>query len=96
MVCAAALEVQRIIQEQDLVANARNAGRLLESKLRESLETHSHVGNIRGRGLFWAVGLDCFPYIKPIPSTASFFSPLLTLARAKARVREGQSLERAV
>lgn len=57
MVCAAALEVQRIIQEQNLVVKAQSAGGLLEAKLRETFGTHPQVGNIRGRGLFWAVSV---------------------------------------
>ena len=93
MVCAAALEVQRIIQKQDLVTEARGLGRLLESKLRETFATHPQVGNIRGRGLFWAVSLDGFPCITSIPS-ASSFCPLLTSARAKLEfVKERASKE---
>lgn len=30
-------------------------GKYLESQLRERLEQHQYVGDIRGRGLFWAV-----------------------------------------
>ena len=53
--CVAALEVQRIIREQDLIGNVRTMGRLLEQRLRERLAAHPHVGDIRGRGLFFAV-----------------------------------------
>lgn len=53
--CAAALEVQRIIRDEDLLANVRAKGELLSSLLREKLLGHPHVGNIRGRGLFWGV-----------------------------------------
>jgi adenosylmethionine-8-amino-7-oxononanoate aminotransferase len=53
--CAAALEVQRIIREDDLVANARVMGRRLETALQERFGNHRHVGDIRGRGLFWAL-----------------------------------------
>lgn len=55
--CAAALEVQRIIQEENLVQNVRTMGALLEQLLKQKLETHPHVGNIRGKGLFWGVNL---------------------------------------
>ena len=55
MACAAALEIQRIIQEENLLANIRYIGALLESKLKGAFTDHPHVGNIRGRGLFWAV-----------------------------------------
>lgn len=53
--CAAALEVQRIIREDGLLANVRAMGALLERLLRERLQDHPHVGDIRGRGLFWAL-----------------------------------------
>ncbi|KAF9878713.1 putative class III aminotransferase [Colletotrichum karsti] len=53
--CAAALEVQRIIREDDLVANIRRQGALLEKLLHENLDDHPYVGDIRGRGLFWGI-----------------------------------------
>ena len=51
--CAAALEVQVIIKEQDLVVNVAHMGVYLENLLRGRLADHPHVGDIRGRGLFW-------------------------------------------
>jgi adenosylmethionine-8-amino-7-oxononanoate aminotransferase len=53
--CAAALEVQRIIGEENLLANVRKQGDLLESLLRQRFAEHPHVGDIRGRGLFFAL-----------------------------------------
>jgi adenosylmethionine-8-amino-7-oxononanoate aminotransferase len=53
--CAAALEVQRIIREDNLVANVQVMGRHLEAALQERFGNHRHVGDIRGRGLFWAL-----------------------------------------
>ena len=53
--CAGALEVQRVIAEEGLVANVAAMGARLEQALTERLGNHSHVGDIRGRGLFWAV-----------------------------------------
>jgi len=53
--CAGALEVQRVIAEEGLVANVAAMGARLEQGLTERLGNHSHVGDIRGRGLFWAV-----------------------------------------
>jgi adenosylmethionine-8-amino-7-oxononanoate aminotransferase len=53
--CAAALEVQRIIQEEGLLANVRKQGIVLERCLRERFATHEHIGDIRGRGLFFAL-----------------------------------------
>ncbi|AEO66730.1 uncharacterized protein THITE_2115075 [Thermothielavioides terrestris NRRL 8126] len=53
--CAAALEVQRIIREENLLANVQAMGALLAKRLRERLQDHPNVGDIRGRGLFWGV-----------------------------------------
>ncbi len=53
--CAAALEVQRIIREDNLVANVQAMGHRLEAALQERFGNHRHVGDIRGRGLFWAL-----------------------------------------
>ena len=55
--CAAALEVQRIIREDDLLANVQAMGKRLEATLTERFGNHRHVGDIRGRGLFWAIEL---------------------------------------
>jgi adenosylmethionine-8-amino-7-oxononanoate aminotransferase len=53
--CAAALEVQRIIKENDLIHNCREMGEYLGKQLKLHLGDHPHVADIRGRGLFWAV-----------------------------------------
>jgi len=53
--CAAALEVQRILQEDDLVAHGARQGEILERLLVERFGNHRQVGDIRGRGLFWAL-----------------------------------------
>lgn len=53
--CRAALEVQRIIQDDDLVSNVRMQGKLLGQLLSEKLSTHRFVGNVRGQGLFWGI-----------------------------------------
>jgi adenosylmethionine-8-amino-7-oxononanoate aminotransferase len=55
LACTAALEVQRIIAEEDLVANVRKQGALLGQLLKEKLEKHPAVGDIRGKGLFWGI-----------------------------------------
>lgn len=55
VVSAAALAVQRIIERDGLLANVREQGCRLEALLRKYLGGHPHVGDIRGRGLFWGV-----------------------------------------
>jgi len=53
--CAAALAVQQVIREDDLLANVRAMGARLEAGLLERFGNHPNVGDIRGRGLFWAL-----------------------------------------
>jgi adenosylmethionine-8-amino-7-oxononanoate aminotransferase len=53
--CAAALEVQKIIRREGLLENVQAMGERLREGLQERLGKHSHVGDIRGRGLFWAL-----------------------------------------
>lgn len=53
--CAAACRVQKIIQEDNLLSNVREMGEYLGQLLNEKFGENPHVGNIRGRGLFWAV-----------------------------------------
>ena len=53
--CAAALEVQRIIRDENLISNVQAMGKRLETALHERFGNHRHVGDIRGRGLFWAL-----------------------------------------
>ena len=53
--CAAALEVQRIVAEDGLVADAARQGKHLERLLVERFGNHRAVGDIRGRGLFQAL-----------------------------------------
>lgn len=54
--CAAALEVQRIIDEENLLTNVRQRGEQLLGDLRDRFADHPHVGEVRGRGLF--VGIE--------------------------------------
>ena len=55
--CAAALAVQKVIQRDDLLAQVRSRGGYLQQRLQQALGDHPHVGDIRGRGLFWGVEL---------------------------------------
>lgn len=53
--CRAAVEVQRIIRDEDLISNVRRQGTLLGKLLKERLGPHWTVGDIRGKGLFWGI-----------------------------------------
>ncbi len=54
--CAAALAVQRTVEEEGLLTRVRERGAQLKSLLADRLAAHPHVGDIRGRGLF--VGIE--------------------------------------
>ena len=62
--CAAALEVQHVIEDEDLLANVRRQGHNLQRALTQNLAEHPHVGDIRGRGLFQAVEFVADPESK--------------------------------
>ncbi|MBH9660505.1 aspartate aminotransferase family protein [Burkholderia multivorans] len=55
--CSAALEVQRVIAEDNLLDNVRARGEQLRAALRARYGAHPHVGDVRGRGLFVGVEL---------------------------------------
>jgi adenosylmethionine-8-amino-7-oxononanoate aminotransferase len=57
MAAAAAVAVQDVIRRDGLLANVVGMGARLERRLKERLGQHSFVGDIRGRGLFWALEL---------------------------------------
>lgn len=65
--CAAGLAVQRVIRQDDLVANCRAKGAFLEKRLRDVLGDAKYVGEIRGRGLFWGI-----EYVQDKASKQSF------------------------
>lgn len=52
---AAALEVQKIILEENLLYNVVQRGAELGELLHNKLYNHPHVGDIRGKGLFWSI-----------------------------------------
>lgn len=54
---AAALAVQRIVKRDGLVEAVRAKGTYFARRLCETLGSHPHVGDIRGRGFFWGVEL---------------------------------------
>lgn len=55
--CAAGLATVNIMQREQLVENSAQMGIYLGMKLREAFAEHPYVGDVRGRGLFWALEL---------------------------------------
>ncbi|KAL6705574.1 hypothetical protein ACN47E_006521 [Coniothyrium glycines] len=50
--CGVALAVQKLVQDENLLANVQEKGALLQQKLTKRLGGHRNVGDIRGAGLF--------------------------------------------
>jgi len=84
LACAAALEVQRVIDDEQLLDRVKTLGAQLERRLTERFGNHRHVGDIRGRGLFQAIELVADR------ATRAPFDPALKLnQRIKAIAFEG-------
>ncbi len=76
--CAGALAVQNAIRERGLLAAVRERGAGLEERLRARFAAHPHVGDIRGRGLFWSLEL-----VRDRETKAPFDPALCVHARVK-------------
>ena len=55
--CAGALAVQQRLRRDGVLERVRPMGELLEKALRQAFDEHPNVGDIRGRGLLWALEL---------------------------------------
>ncbi len=77
--CAAALEVQRTIEDDGLLANVQQRGTQLQAALRERFANHPNVGDIRGRGLF--VGVE-------LVADRTSKAPLNPAAKTHARLKQ--------
>jgi adenosylmethionine-8-amino-7-oxononanoate aminotransferase len=79
--CAAALAVQRIIKRDNILDNVKAMGQCLESELRRQLAHLPYVGDIRGRGLFWAVEFILNTKTKrPFPRQHNFSNRIVEVA----------------
>jgi adenosylmethionine-8-amino-7-oxononanoate aminotransferase len=55
--CAASLAVQNVMERDRLIPQVVARGDYLSRQLRERWAQHPHIGDIRGRGLFWGIEL---------------------------------------
>ncbi len=79
--CAAAVAVQRCLDEQDLLANVVAMGGELFDVLQESLGGHPNVGDIRGRGLFAGIEIVADKETKePFPAEDNLVSRIKAAA----------------
>lgn len=83
--CAAALAVQKTIEERDLLARVRSLGLDLQQRLQQAFGAHPHIGDIRGRGLFQGLELVAERDSKaPFPAEAKLHARI-----KKAAMQEG-------
>ncbi len=58
LACAAALAVLDVMEQEQLVENARRVGEYLMARLKELQQTQPHIVDVRGRGLMIGIELD--------------------------------------
>ncbi|MCD2515053.1 aspartate aminotransferase family protein [Massilia sp. G4R7] len=80
---AAALEVQKVIARDDLLARVRSRGATLRRMLGDVFGVNEHVGDIRGRGLFLAL-----EFVQDRASKAPFAPERKLHAAIKAKAME--------
>ena len=91
--CRAAAEVQRIIRDDDLVANVRRQGALLGKLLKEKVGSHWCVGDVRGKGLFWGIEFVANKSTKePFPPSSLVAMSVHELGRFKVQLRSSPLL----
>ncbi|KAK8144778.1 hypothetical protein G3M48_005353 [Beauveria asiatica] len=80
--CAAALAVQRVIRSTGCLAHCKRLGDRMGSKLRSLFTDLEFVGDIRGRGLFWAIEFVANKRLKmPLAEDFAFGSKLRQFAQ---------------
>jgi adenosylmethionine-8-amino-7-oxononanoate aminotransferase len=85
--CAAALAVQEVIKNEDLLNNVQSQGRVLENLLLERFGSHPRVGDIRGRGLLRAIEIvDDRRSKKPFASTLRLHARIKQRAMAEGLI----------
>lgn len=82
--CAAALAVQQVIVRDGLLAQVRARGCYLKALLEKTFQSHPHVGDIRGRGLFLGVEL-----VKSRTTKAPFNPQIQLHAHIKKHAMQG-------
>jgi len=80
---AAALAVQKVIERDGLLNKVKADGEYFAGALRKTLGRHPHVGDIRGRGLFWGVEL-----VEDRATKAPFDPALKLHAKVKAEAMQ--------
>jgi adenosylmethionine-8-amino-7-oxononanoate aminotransferase len=80
LACAAGVAVQKIMLRDHLVEKVHDDGLYFEQLLRAAFADHPHVGDVRGRGFFWAIEM-----VKDRASKAPFDPALAVYQRLRDR-----------
>lgn len=79
--CAAAIEVQKIIKEENLVENCKRMGAVLGEQMKAEILPLPLVGDVRGRGLYWAAEFVLDKKAKtPFPLNENFSNKVVAAA----------------
>jgi adenosylmethionine-8-amino-7-oxononanoate aminotransferase len=85
--CATALEVLKVLEDEDLLANVRTKGEALSRALHDRFGQHPHVGDIRGRGLFMSLEFVADRETKaPLPPDWKFGATLKQVALSEGLI----------
>ncbi len=85
--CAGALAVLKVIEEDQLLGAVRSRGTKFKKMLENTFADHPHIGDIRGRGLFW--GLEI---VKDKKTKEPFPAELNLAGKIKADILENGML----
>jgi adenosylmethionine-8-amino-7-oxononanoate aminotransferase len=85
--CAGSLAVLKAVEEEQLLGAVRQRGADLEAALRKRFGDHPNVGDIRGRGLFWALELVANRTTKqPFPKAMGLAARIKSAAQANGLI----------
>ena len=84
MAAAAANAVLDVLLNDNILKNVNNSGDLLKDTLRAKFAQHAHVGDIRGRGLFYGLEIVQDRESKePFPSSYGIARKIKSVAKDK-------------
>lgn len=80
--CAGAVAVIETIDREDLLAHVRRQGAALGGRLKLAFGQHPHIGDVRGRGLFWTIEIVADRQSKkPFPAAANLAARIKSQAQ---------------
>jgi taurine--2-oxoglutarate transaminase len=86
LACAAGIASIEAFREEGIVENSAAMGEVLGNRLRELMERHESVGEVRGKGLFWGIELvrdrETREPLVPFNATGESAAPVAKLAKA--------------